>query len=107
MNILDKIKALISSATEEMTAEELRRIIADVNDEIVTAELDITALNTRVSELETQNDGYIAEIDRLKEENGRLVKERLGSSQSEEKEEKEEKETDLEKIEKLESEIDY
>lgn len=107
MHILDKIKALISSATEEMTAEELRRIIADVNDEIVTAELDITALTTRVSELETQNDGYIAEIDRLKEENGRLFKERLGSSQSEEKEEKEEKETEDEKIAKLESEIDY
>ena len=106
MNILDKIKSLISSATEEMTAEELRRIIADVNDEIVTAELDITALNTRVSELDSQNSEYIAEIDRLKEENGRLFKERLGSSQLEQKE-TEEKETEDEKIAKLESEIDY
>lgn len=89
MKILDKIKDLVSKITEELTIEEVRPIVADIVDEIPNLESDVEALLSRVGELEEDVRSRDADIDKLREENGRLFRERIADITKVEKEEEE------------------
>lgn len=106
LGILDDTKNILLSATEDMTAEELRRVIADTAEKLESAEIDVTARDSRISELESENKNLAEEVDRLKEENGRLFRERLGEREQTAKTKEENKTVD-ELIKELENEIDY
>lgn len=71
------IAEIISGLSENASVEELRRALADISDANVTVLDDITALNSVISDLRSENANLTDEVSRLKEENGRLFRERV------------------------------
>lgn len=74
---MEKIITILSSVTEESSAEELRRAIADALDEAAAVTDDINEYQRVIDELTESNANKDFDIARLKEENGRLFRERL------------------------------
>lgn len=101
---MEKIITILSSVTEESSAEELRRAIADALDEAATVTNDIEEYQRVIDELTQSNADKDFEIARIKEENGRLFRERLADKTERVKEAVEEK-TDDEIIEELKANI--
>ena len=102
---MTKVKEILSSFTADTTIEEARRLVAEALEETVKAEDDITALNITIEELKSTAIDSANEIDRLKEENGRLYRDRTISI-IEKVEEKQDDVNDIDKqIAELESEI--
>ena len=74
---MDKILELLASITENTTVEEARRIIADVIDEAQKVKDDITGLKQSIDDINAVNADLTDEVARLKEENGRLYRDRV------------------------------
>ena len=74
---MERIYELLGAISEESTTEELRRVIADVRDLIDEVNSDIEGFKETVAELSGKVEERDAEIDRLKEENGKLFRERV------------------------------
>lgn len=71
------IAEIISGLSENASVEELRRALADISDANVTVLDDITSLNSVIEDLQNENRNLTDEVSRLKEENGRLFRERV------------------------------
>ena len=104
--MLKTILAILQGATEEMTAEELRRLIADAVEEVNDISINVEAVANERDTLKTENASQLTEIERLKEENGRLFKKFLRQQEEVKEPATQEKNID-EIIENLEKEIDY
>lgn len=102
---MEKIIDLLKAATEESTPEELRRIIADALDETASVVGDINEYQRVIDELTQSNADKDGEIERIKEENGRLFRERMADKMEKIIEKSEEK-TDDEIAEELRANID-
>ena len=74
---MDRIIELLASVTEDSTIEEARRVIADCIDEAQKVKDDITGLKTSIDDINATNVDLTEEIARLKEENGRLYRDRV------------------------------
>lgn len=101
---MDKIITILSGVNEESSAEELRRAIADALDETAAVTDDIKEYQRVIDELTESNANKDSEIARIKEENGRLFRERLADKTERATEAIEEK-TDDEIIEELKANI--
>ena len=73
---MDKIKELLASITEETSVEEARRIILEVSEKLAEIETDVNEYQRLVNEGVDKIAELDAEIARLKEENGRIYRER-------------------------------
>ena len=104
--MLKTILEILQGATEEMTAEELRRLIADAVEEVNNISINVEAVVNERDNLKTENASQLTEIERLKEENGRLFKKFLRQQEEVQEPPTQEKNID-EIIENLEKEIDY
>lgn len=102
---MDKIIKILQGATEETSTEELRRIIADALDETQLVVDDIKEYQRVIDNLTQSNKDKDFEIARIKEENGRLFRERMADKTDRIIEKSEEK-TDEEVVEELRSNID-
>ena len=74
---MDRIIELLASVTEDSTIEEARRVIADCIDEAQKVKDDITGLKQSIDEINAVNADLTDEVARLKEENGRLYRDRV------------------------------
>ena len=74
---MDRIIELLASVTEDSTIEEARRVIADCIEEAQKVKDDITGLKTSIDDITATNVDLTEEIARLKEENGRLYRDRV------------------------------
>ena len=74
---MDRIIELLASITEDSTIEEARRVIADCIDEAQKVKDDITGLKQSIDDINAVNVDLTDEITRLKEENGRLYRDRV------------------------------
>lgn len=104
--MLKTILDILQNANEEMTAEELRRLIIEAVDEVNNVSINIDAIVNDRERLQTENETLQTEIERLKEENGRLFKKFLRQQEQQDVETSEQKNDD-EVIKELENEIDY
>lgn len=73
---MDKILELLRSINENTTIEEARRIVLDVVEMCNNIVSDINGYTNLINELTAQNSDKDFEIARLKEENGRIYRER-------------------------------
>lgn len=71
------IAEIIAGLGEESTAEELRRAIADIGDTAQALNDDIAGFKSEIDRLTADNERMSYEIANLKEENGRLFRERI------------------------------
>lgn len=78
---MDKLIELLNGITEDTTVEEMRRAILDVVDALENIRTETAGYVTLVNEQQTTIDDLHAEIARLKEENGRIYRERAESIQ--------------------------
>ena len=104
--MLKTILDILQNANEEMTAEELRRLIIEAVDEVNNVSINVDAIVNDRERLQTENGTLQTEIERLKEENGRLFKKFL-RQQEQQGVERSEQKNDDEVIKELEDEIDY
>lgn len=74
---MDRIIQLLASVTEDSTIEEARRVIADCIDEAQKVKDDITGLKQSIDDINAVNVDLTDEVTRLKEENGRLYRDRV------------------------------
>ena len=74
---MDEIVEFLASITDNITIEEARRIIADVIDEANKVKDDITGLKQSIDDINAVNADLTDEVARLKEENGRLYRDRV------------------------------
>lgn len=74
---MERIIELLGTIGEDSTVEEARRVIADVRDLIGEVNSDITGFKETIDELSGKLAERDDEIERLKEENGRLFRERV------------------------------
>ena len=74
---MDRIIELLASVTEDSTIEEARRVIADCIDEAQKVKDDITGLKQSIDDINAINADLTDEVARLKEENGRLYRDRV------------------------------
>ena len=102
---MEKIIEILNGASENTSTEELRRIIADALDETQAVVDDIAQYQRVIDELTQSNADKDFEIARIKEENGRLFRERM-AEKTEKVIEKSEEKTDDEIAEELRANID-
>lgn len=76
MDTLNQVLELLNSITDETTIEEARRVLLDVAEMCKNVIDDISAMKNLVDELTTSNTDKDYEIARLKEENGRIYRDR-------------------------------
>lgn len=80
---MEKLLEIIGSVNEESSTEELRRAIADARDESEKVRDDIAEYQRYIDELTASNADKDGEIARLKEENGRLFRDRIAEKTEE------------------------
>lgn len=102
---MDKLLEILNRINDESSLEELRRAIADALDAASDVGKDISEYQNIVDELTASNGDKDFEIARLKEENGRLFRDRLEDKTRKITEEVEEK-TEAEIIDELRAGID-
>lgn len=73
---MEKIIELLNTITEETSIEEARRVVLEVAELCKSVVDDITAMKNLIDELTTKADDREYEIARLKEENGRIYRDR-------------------------------
>ena len=78
---MEKLLELLAGVTEETSIEEARRIILDVSDALEGIRSETEGFKNLVNEQQTEIDNLHAEIARLKEENGRIYRERAETIQ--------------------------
>lgn len=105
------VKEILSQVTDETTIEEARRYIIDALEQNEKDSDDLEALKENIHDLEQSVQEYISQVDYLKEENGRLYRDRARNIADEsydvvdkviksEDEQKAEREAEIEKLEK-------
>ena len=104
---MDKIIELLASVTEDSTIEEARRVIADCIDEAQKVKDDITGLRQSIDDINAVNADLTDEVARLKEENGRLYRDRVRTATEAVEEKVEETLTPEQEAEELLEAINY
>lgn len=94
---MDALLALLRSITSDTSIEEARRIIAEAVEGSQTIIDDLNALRITTNDLQSKLDESTAEIARLKEENGRLYRDRINRHFDDIDDKVTEKENDIEK----------
>lgn len=102
---MDKLLEILNRVNDESSLEELRRAVADALDAAADVGKDIGEYQNIIDELTKSNGDKDFEITRLKEENGRLFRDRLEDKTRKITEEVEEK-TEAEIIDELRAGID-
>ena len=104
---MDRIIELLASVTEDSTIEEARRVIADCIDEAQKVKDDITGLKQSIDDINAINADLTDEVARLKEENGRLYRDRVRTATEAVEEKVEETLTPEQEAEELLDAINY
>ena len=104
---MDEIVEFLASITDNITIEEARRIIADVIDEANKVKDDITGLKQSIDDINAVNADLTDEVARLKEENGRLYRDRVRTATDIVEEKVEDTLTPEQEAEELLEAIDY
>lgn len=73
---IDELRELLGTVTDESSLEEARRVIADALENIQSINDDIETLRVSYNDATAEIGNLTDEVNRLKEENGRLFRDR-------------------------------